>query len=88
MTRLLCVLALLILVMAGVATAEDAAAPVVGPTTPIAGVGLDGAGMEAWFFDFLGKLLNLFADFIAQIIREVFSGIGGLIGSSGTSHTV
>lgn len=35
-------------------------------------------GLESWFFSFLERLLALFADFIGQILGDIFGGIGGL----------
>lgn len=82
MLRPALVLMLMLVVFGTLGHADDAAlAPLVAPVAPA----LDGAGLEAWFFDFLSKLLDLFASFIGQILREIFSGIGGLI--SGTTTT-
>jgi hypothetical protein len=44
---------------------------------------LDLSGLQTWFFGFLQQLLGLFADFIGQILGQVFSGIGGLMTGGG-----
>ena len=47
--------------------------------------GLTGEGLESWFFSFLEKLLNLFAQFIGQILQQIFGGVSGLL--TGTPPT-
>ena len=47
--------------------------------SPLAGVApISPEGLENWFFSFLERLLALFADFIGQILGDIFGGIGGL----------
>ncbi|MCA3243808.1 MAG: hypothetical protein INF43_00695 [Alphaproteobacteria bacterium] len=47
--------------------------------------GLTAEGLESWFFSFLEKLLNLFAQFIGQILQQIFGGVSGLL--TGTPPT-
>jgi hypothetical protein len=46
---------------------------------------LTAEGLESWFFSFLEKLLNLFAQFIGQILQQIFGGVSGLL--TGTPPT-
>lgn len=39
---------------------------------------IDGTAVEDWFFNFLGKLLDLFADFIGKILQQIFGGVAGM----------
>jgi hypothetical protein len=61
-------------------------APVVeGFNQTVQNMPLSGEGIEAWFFSFLERLLNLFASFIGQILQQVFGGVGNLL--TGTAPT-
>jgi hypothetical protein len=40
---------------------------------------LTAEGLEAWFFSFLEKLLNLFAQFVGQILQQIFGGVSNLL---------
>lgn len=42
----------------------------------------NGEGLEAWFFSFLERLLNLFANFIGQILHQIFGGLGSMFTST------
>jgi hypothetical protein len=43
--------------------------------------------LEGWFFNFLERLLGLFADFIGKILGDIFGGIGGLFaGGEASAH--
>lgn len=73
---ILLVLALVVGVV-GAGFAEEAVAiPTVSPEA-----------LEGWFFHFLERLLNLFADFIGRILGDIFGGIGGLFGGGDAVRT-
>lgn len=78
--------------MAAAGFAQEAAettntlAPVVeGLNQAVQNTPLTGEGIETWFFSFIERLLNLFAQFIGQILQQVFGGVGSLL--TGTAPT-
>lgn len=82
-------------VLAGLGLAQDTqeAAPALAPLVDglaqhAANVPLTGEGIEAWFFSFLERLLNLFAQFIGQILQQVFGGVGNLLTGSTPTTSV
>ena len=86
MTRLfgfLILATLVVLATQGMAQ-EAAEAPPALPAVP----GINGAALEDWFFNFLGKLFDLFAEFIGQILQQIFGGINGMFAGGPSVQSV